>query len=200
MYHYFGEMYKHFEYDKVIQLKVLQRWDFASTEFTSVSYMLTPKFAGDGFYVDNDKIDSLAYVKKLVDARHPGLGDRAEEEAGQFMSKMSSLTGQARESTFKLDAKCYWNIVGRSEFPTLFLCAQSVNAMVCSSAASERVWSIYRFIHTRLRNRLCNERVEKLAFIYINCAILDVLDPTDYISDDTGANLTGTDCQEADDE
>jgi hypothetical protein len=53
--------------------------------------------------------------------------------------------------------------------------------MTCSSAASERVWSIYRFIHSRLHNRLANEKVKKLAFIYVNCAILDTDDQTDYM-------------------
>lgn len=71
--------------------------------------------------------------------------------------------------------------------------------MVCSSAASERIWSIYRFIHSRLRNRLGNLKVEKLAFIYVNCAILDKADNTDYISDEGGAILTGIDYEEDED-
>ena len=53
--------------------------------------------------------------------------------------------------------------------------------MVCSSAASERIWSIYKFIHSRLPNRLSNEKVEKLVGLYVNCAILDKNDFNDYI-------------------
>lgn len=64
--------------------------------------------------------------------------------------------------------------------------------MICSSAMSERVWSIYRFVHSRLRNRLVNEKVEKLVFIYVNCAILDQNDHMDYVLHE-GAILNGTD-------
>jgi hypothetical protein len=60
-------------------------------------------------------------------------------------------------------------------------------------SCSEHVWSIYRFIHSLLRNRLANEKVKKLAFIYMNCAILDSDDQTDYIAD-FGAVLDGMDC------
>lgn len=166
-----------------------------STESTGISYMLSPKFAAEGFYVDNDKIDIIQQVNKFVSSRYPGLGEKAEEEMVQFLSKMSSLQGSQKETIFKLDSKSYWNIFGRHEFPTLHLCAKSVNEMICSSAASERVWSIFRFIHSRLRNRLSNDKVEKLAFVYVNCAILDKHDQTDYLLD-IGAELTGTDCFE----
>jgi hypothetical protein len=69
--------------------------------------------------------------------------------------------------------------------------------MNSSSAPSERVWSTYRFIHSRLRNRLSNEKVEKLAFVYVNCSILDKMDQTNYFADD-GAILSGVDCQNDD--
>lgn len=192
---YFGEMYKHFEYNIILQDKVKHRWDFLSTECTGVSYMLTPKFAAEGFYVDDDKLDIIRHVNNFVSSRYPELGDKAEEEMVAFASKMSSMEGTRRETMFKMDPKSYWNICGRHEYPTLWLCAKVVNEMICSSAASERVWSIYRFIHTRLRNRLANDKVEKLAFIYVNCAILDNNDATDYIMEE-GAVLSGMDCAE----
>ncbi len=41
-----------------------------------------------------------------------------------------------------------------------------------TSAASEQNWSAFSFIHTKLCNRLHNERVEKIVFIYWNLKIL----------------------------
>lgn len=128
----------------------------------------------------------------FVSRRFPELGTKAEEEMGNFASRMASLVGSRKESVMKMDATSYWNIFGRNEFPCLYLCAKEVNDMIASSAASERVWSIFRFIHSRLRNRLSNEKVEKLAFIYINCAILDKSDEMEYILGD-GAFLNGLD-------
>ena len=49
-----------------------------------------------------------------------------------------------------------------------------------SSASSERVWSVYSFIHSKKRNRLGNKKIEMLAYIYINAALLDSKDFTDY--------------------
>lgn len=195
VYQYFGELYKHFEVDLRIQEQIKARWDFLLSECTGIAYMLNPKFAADGFFVDNDRVDIINYVKKFVFARHPELAEKAEEEIIQFVSKIASLPDNQKEKILKFDTKSYWNVIGRHEFPVAYLCAKEVNEMICSSAASERVWSIYRLIHSRLRNRLTNEKVEKLAFIYVNSAILDKNDQFDYVLD-VGAILTGSDYQD----
>ena len=91
-----------------------------------------------------------------------------------------------------MEPKSYWNICGQNEFPTLFLCAKSLNEMICSWAVSERVWWIYCFIQSRLRNRFTNDKVETLVFIYVKCAILDKDDHTDDIMDE-GEFLSGID-------
>ena len=41
-----------------------------------------------------------------------------------------------------------------------------------TSATSERNWSTYKFIHSKLQNRLINDRAEKLVYIYWNLQIL----------------------------
>ena len=68
--------------------------------------------------------------------------------------------------------------------------------MICSSATAERT-STFKFIHSRLRNRLTNERVRKLVFLYTNYVLLDNKDKNDYILED-GAVLSGIDCGEND--
>lgn len=184
VYNEFGKLYNRFSDSPEIQTKVTKRWDFISTEYSKISYILTPKFAAVGFYFNNDKLDILNDINNFVERRYPGLGQKAEEEAVEFITQMMSLSGTRRESVFNMPARSYWKIFGQTQFPTLFLCAKVVNEMICSSASSERAWSIYRFIHSRLRNRLANEKVEKLAFIYINCAILDKNDNFNYILED----------------
>lgn len=114
----------------------------------------------------------------------------------QFGSEMSSLQGSRKYTILNIDSKSYWNIFGRHKYPTLYLCAKEVNEMICSSAAPEQVWSNYRFIYTRLRNRFSNDKVDKLAFIHVSCAIFDKNDKTDYIMDDA-AVLSGADFLDA---
>ena len=51
------------------------------------------------------------------------------------------------------------------------------------------------FIHSRLRNRLTNERGKNLVFIYTNSLLLDTFDKNDYIAED-GAFLSEVECEE----
>ncbi|ETI53269.1 hypothetical protein PPTG_08572 [Phytophthora nicotianae INRA-310] len=46
--------------------------------------------------------------------------------------------------------------------------AKLVFAIPTFSAASERAWSIMDFIHSKKRNRLSVEKVDMLAYIYVN--------------------------------
>lgn len=192
-------MYSSYEHKPAVQDLVKARWNFLTTQCTGISYMLTPKYAADGFYIDNDRFDILDDINNFTEARHPGLGTKAEEEMGQFVSSMVNLTGKHKESAYKMSAKVYWDCIGRHKFPNLFLCAREVNEMVCSSAASERVWSTYRFIHSRLRAQLGNEKVEKLAFLYVNCTMIDDIDKTDYLEAE-GVLLSGMDCRTNDED
>ncbi len=41
-----------------------------------------------------------------------------------------------------------------------------------TSAASERNWSTFGFIHNKLHNRMLNQRVEKCVYLYWNMKIL----------------------------
>jgi hypothetical protein len=49
--------------------------------------------------------------------------------------------------------------------------------------------------HSGSFNRLTNERIKKLVFIYTNCVLLDATDKNDYILED-GAVITGNDCED----
>lgn len=51
--------------------------------------------------------------------------------------------------------------------------AQQLLSIIPSSGASEQVWSTFGYLHSKSRNRLKNERVEKLVYIYTNDRLLD---------------------------
>lgn len=195
VYSSFGRLYQHFKDQEDICVKVKHRWDFMSTEASGISYMLTPKFSADGFYIDNDRLDIIDHVEKFTENRFPGFGFQAKLEMMNFVAKMASLTVLQKEKYFEFNGKNFWSILGRHEFPVLYKSAHVVNEMTCSSAASERVWSIFRFVHSRLRNRLADDKVEMLAFIYINCAILDKNDKIDYLTE-IGTDLNGKDYED----
>ena len=91
-----------------------------------------------------------------------------------FVNEMKLLEeGKRKNFTFNMYAKHYWNITGRRKYPAIYQTIQLMLEMICSLATSERVWSNFLFIYSRLRNRLTNERVKKPVFIYTNSVLLD---------------------------
>ncbi|KAE8983664.1 hypothetical protein PR003_g23817 [Phytophthora rubi] len=69
-------------------------------------------------------------------------------------------------SSDKLSIYDYW--CSLSQFPLLQSIAKRVYRCTPSSSASERNVSSHGFIHSRLRNRLEPDRVEKLVHVYFN--------------------------------
>lgn len=67
-----------------------------------------------------------------------------------------------------IDPVAWWR--GNFEISAPELCKVAVRILEIpsSSAASERNWSTFSYIHDKKRNRLTNERVMKLVYIYSN--------------------------------
>ena len=55
-----------------------------------------------------------------------------------------------------------------NSFPSLQQLAKQVFSMVATSAASERNFSTFAFVQSKLRNRLSQDAVEKLVYIRTN--------------------------------
>jgi hypothetical protein len=137
-----------------------------------LAYMLTPKHAANGFYFAEDRVDILGSAENFALKLNKPV-DKVEEEMTAFVSQKASLQGKRAETIMKMDMTTYWKVLGRHAFPALHQVAKSISTMICSSAAAERTWSTFRFVLSRLRIRLTNERVEKLVFICINSVLLD---------------------------
>jgi hypothetical protein len=139
-----------------------------------LAYLLTPKHAANGFFFDDDQLkiigSAVIFASKTI---QPVSADRVKEEMISYCTQMTTLSQQEAEIVFSMNMKSFWNVIGRKKFPALFEVAKPISEMICSSATSERTWSTFRFIHSRLRNRLTNDRVEKLVFLYINSVLLD---------------------------
>ena len=64
----------------------------------------------------------------------------------------------------------------KGRYPVLSDVAIRILLIPPTSAASERNWSTFGFIHSKLRNRLCEERVEKIVYIFWNLRILRAIE------------------------
>jgi hypothetical protein len=93
--------------------------------------------------------------------------------------------------------------------PELTKVAVRVLSIPTSSAAAERNWSTFSYIHDKKRNKLSNDRVFKLVYIYFNnklknqkkldkttdvCEDINVIDDSD--DDDSGSDDTVDDCED----
>lgn len=67
-----------------------------------------------------------------------------------------------------VDSITWWKSQFQNSIPELTKVASSILRIPTSSAASERNWSAFSYIHDKKRNRLTSERVFKLVYIYSN--------------------------------
>lgn len=160
-------------------------------------FILIPKFAADGFYFDDDKIDIIEKLIGFADRIDEGSASNVIVQAVQIVDEMINMSDKRKEIIMSMTGKTYWNMLGSTKYPDLYKVAKPVMEMVCSSATAERVWSLYRCIHSRLRNRLTNDCVNKLAFLYTKSVLLDNIDMNDYVADE-GAILRENDLEDED--
>lgn len=87
-------------------------------------------------------------------------------------------------------------------FPTLAAAARILFTIPTSQAASERIWSLYDFIHTKRRNRLSAIKANGLVIMYANARLrveevnmVDVLRGyiEDYDTEASGVSIEETD-------
>ena len=56
-------------------------------------------------------------------------------------------------------------------FPFFSKLLHDCSLFLHASAASERIWSVYDFIHTKRRNQLNTDKVDKLVSLHANASI-----------------------------
>jgi hypothetical protein len=65
----------------------------------------------------------------------------------------------------------WWDAMGGGA-KALQIIARRILGQVCSASACERNWSMYSFVHNKVRNRLKHDRAEDLVYIYTNSRLL----------------------------
>ena len=133
--------------------------------------------------VGTDRIDTITQLHKYVTIIFGNeSGDKFNQELNEFLTRLTLLDTKTKKEFCELARLHYWLICGRINSPMLAEFAICVYNTPVSNAASERAWSSFDFIHTKRRNKLLNEKVRKLVFIYTNYSMLDPKDNNDYLS------------------
>ncbi|CAB4422917.1 unnamed protein product [Rhizophagus irregularis] len=93
------------------------------------------------------------------------------EEYSKFIGKCGGFSKSYLWGDIKNKPINWWHLLEK-RYPLLSSIALTLLSIPVTSAASERNWPAYKFIHSKLRNRLINDHAEKLVYIYWNLQIL----------------------------
>jgi hypothetical protein len=170
----FLELIKEYEHYPEILKLVHERWVFLHTPSMAFAYYLDPKTAGGMGMVEDDVLITDEQIKKFIlSEKKLCLDSKAiDAEIANFNRDMQYPSAKEKEFIKRTTAVTYWQRLGREKYPILFQVAEIVLAIPTSQAASERVWSMYDFIHTKRRNRLSSKKVTQLVQLYMNGDLL----------------------------
>lgn len=146
------------------------RYDFIYSSCHGFAYMIDPKYDCKmlqqdeivanltllNSYCDNDSVSTEYLLYRVF------LEEISTQ--GHALHHFYSLCESREKSPLQ-----FWKAISQiGRFPILNKLAQTLFCLTPSSAASERNFSTFGFIHNKLRNRLNNDKVEKLVYIFGN--------------------------------
>ena len=160
---------------------VRSRLEFMYGHAHGVAYALDPRYLCEGIIIDDDGNDFSDELEDFIVSFPANDHDDVDDARKVLMSREYTafrlFAGyQKREGSrhyLELVDKTisvlnWWQLRGPRRWPLLFEVAKKVFNMAASSAASERCFSAFAFIHSKLRNYLQDTKVEKLVYIKSN--------------------------------
>jgi len=152
-----------------------RRFQFLYGDAHGIAYLLDPRFIGDGLPADDRRDVEDLLVAKPADDTSPSTDERKMLLLDQLTQYVIAALREKNENSIRfkmLQTKRrtplqFWQSDGAA-WPDLQKIALKVFTMSTSSAASERNFSTFGFVHSKLRNSLSIESVDKLVFIKTN--------------------------------
>ena len=130
------------------------------------AYMLDPQFLEES---KNNGIESTGYAEFTTFINKKFNQEEAVELFAELVNFRNKNSPYDNEIIWKsaniLNSSLWWQSWSTSKLQQL---AIKVLSIPTSSAAAERNFSTFGFIHNKIRNRLKNDRVKKLVYIYGN--------------------------------
>lgn len=148
-----------------------------------LAYYLDPRYCGKSLSQEHSRINFLIEeASKLINKNSNA---QLAREMLEYQSKLGvfSLNVLWSDEATK-DPITWWSAL-RNEVPVLSELAAKLMSIPASSAAAERNWSHFGFVHSLRRNRLTNDRVFKLVYLYSNLRLNDKVINNNIDSDNT---------------
>jgi hAT family C-terminal dimerisation region len=143
---------------------VAARWEFLHQPVHSAAYAMNPAFLSRP--MPDEVIDDLDSVLLQL----CGAGTTITQLKKEW-EEFREYNGPGSDEVENESPHEWWYAHGR-KWPNLKLIAMRILAQCPSSSPSERNWSAYDFVHSKIRNRLTQARAEKLVYIFHNLRTL----------------------------
>ncbi|EGZ18826.1 hypothetical protein PHYSODRAFT_301322 [Phytophthora sojae] len=149
--------------------RIQARWEFIDSSPMRIAYL--PDHRRDTrLFTTQQQNFTVADLESLA-ARFPYTPTQIQahrKELGKFMEAKRKWGGETKRSYHADSPITWWTWIGDKDYPILSTIAQRIFTIPASSAAAERSWSVFKYVHSSQRNRLTNERLIMLVFIYSN--------------------------------
>ena len=153
--------------------QVKKRFDFMYGDAHGVAYLLDPRYLGDKMSRSLRKeFEDFILNFRIADGR--SYNERKEKLAQEYTSFRIKAVKEREQNGFHYQmignskTVLQWWLADGTDWPLLHSLALRVFSMAASSAASERNFSTFGFVHSKLRNRLAPEKAKKLVYIKTN--------------------------------
>ena len=148
---------------------IRNRFNFIYGDAHGIGYILDPKYCGkDMDYETKEAVEEFIYKYAGEDNY-----SKTVEELSNYYTYCDSINKSKKLELYlsgKIPLINFWKCDSR--FLNLRVLAIRVFSLVVSSSQSERNFSDNGFIHSKLRNKLKDQRIKKLLFIYSNSKCL----------------------------
>ena len=146
-----------------------QRWNnFLYNPVILLAYQLDPKYRGE--LLNANQCDSII-EREILRLMPEDKKNEVLMEYSDYVGKFGGFSDDHLWGVITSHPINWWTLVAR-RYPILSAIARQVLSIPSTSAASEQNWSSFGFIHSKLRNRLDNSKVEKCVYLYWNMRVL----------------------------
>ena len=154
---------------------VKDRYLFMEGDSHAISYLLDPRYLGSGMTPERRiHVEELIF-NQPISRSQPSTAKSQEDLFSDFTNFRIAAQEMKNQNTIvyrmvmerKVSVLKFWLSRG-DVWPHLQQLAKKIFGLVASSAASERNFSTFGFIHSKLRNSLSAAAVEKLVYIKTN--------------------------------
>lgn len=149
-----------------------KRWEMMLTDLHYAAALLNPYLTNMGAVQNNG--EAKRALNRVIRKLSAPMGVVYEEVVRELI-QYEERTGPFNTNSEAPDpAHCdllphqWWHQVGGNALPKI---AKRILALTCSASSCERNWSMYSFVHNKVRNRLSTSKAEDLVYIYANAKL-----------------------------